>query len=76
MSQLGPLLFLASMISVGIVIWWALKNDDAGDDGPTHGLFAMRDHRSAEEQAQSAAEHESAQAGPDRPWLHDNARKN
>ena len=43
MEQLGTLLFMGSVAAMGILVWWAMKNDDAGDTGPTHGFMAMKD---------------------------------
>tara|TARA_R110002167_G_scaffold74205_3_gene207845 strand:- start:447 stop:641 length:195 start_codon:yes stop_codon:yes gene_type:complete len=44
---MGSLMFLGSVVGVGLVVWWALKNDDVGDVGETSGLLAMR-HRTEE----------------------------
>lgn len=36
------LLFLASVVGVGLVMWWVLQSDRAGGDATRRGLFAMR----------------------------------
>jgi hypothetical protein len=36
------LLFLSSVIGVGLVMWWVIHNDSAGAEDPTSGIFAMR----------------------------------
>ncbi len=41
--------FLLSIIAVGLVMWWTIKNDRAGPGDETHGLFAMRDATSQPE---------------------------
>jgi hypothetical protein len=35
------LFFLASVVGVGVVMWWVLQNDGVPPDRPTTGLFAM-----------------------------------
>lgn len=40
---MSSLLFLASVGAMGLIIWWVLQNDKAGDDGITTGLLAMRE---------------------------------
>jgi hypothetical protein len=40
------LFFLLSVISVGLVVFWFIRNDRVPPGGPTSGLLAMRDERS------------------------------
>lgn len=35
------LLYLASIVAVGLVMFWTIRNDQAGATQPTRGLFAM-----------------------------------
>lgn len=35
------LFFLSSILGIGLVMWWVLKNDGVRPDGPTTGMFAM-----------------------------------
>jgi hypothetical protein len=35
-------LFLVACIAIGLVAFWVMRNDAAGPDEQTHGLFAMR----------------------------------
>lgn len=39
--------FLCSIIGVGLVIHWVIRNDRIGAGEPTSGLFAMADDRPA-----------------------------
>lgn len=36
-------LFLLSVIGIGMIMWWMSQNDRIAADKPTHGLLAMRD---------------------------------
>ena len=40
---MSGLLFLASVVATGLVMWWVIRNDRAGPGDETTGLFAMRD---------------------------------
>jgi len=40
--------FLATLVIIGLVVHWAIVNDRSGNDGPTTGLFAMKDPRPPE----------------------------
>lgn len=73
MGQLGSLMILFAIAAVGYVIWWAIKNDDAGDTGPTDGLLAMKDHSdgdSASTASEAAAARAEALDRKKRPWLY------
>lgn len=35
------LFFLMSIVGVGLVMWWVVRNDRVAPDQPTTGLFAM-----------------------------------
>lgn len=35
------LLFLLSLVGIGLVMWWVIQNDSAGPGDPTTGIFAM-----------------------------------
>jgi len=64
MEQLGTLLFMASVAAMAVLVWWAMKNDKAGDNGPTHGLLAMRDF--TEKGAESAEDGRKRRLGRQR----------
>jgi hypothetical protein len=39
------LLFLASVLAIGLVMWWMLRNDTPDPRAVTKGLFAMGTRR-------------------------------
>lgn len=39
---MSSILFLIAMVAVIYVLLWAIRNDSAGDNGPTEGLFRMK----------------------------------
>lgn len=76
-GQLGSLMILFAIAAVGYLIWWAIKNDDAGDTGETIGLLAMRDHGRVDEAGELIEPAESdvmskaeAEDRKKRPWLY------
>ena len=44
------LLLLASVMAIGLVMWWTVANDHIAPQGRTHGLFAMEIEGEAENQ--------------------------
>lgn len=38
---MNSVIFLIALLGVIYVLFWAIRNDDAGDDGPTRGFFGM-----------------------------------
>lgn len=58
------LLFVLSVIGVGLVMWWLVKNDSITGNGSTMGLFAMRDPAQAGSEAQQRAPAEPFRGRP------------
>lgn len=72
MAQLGSLMILFAIAAVGYVIWWAYKNDDAGNTGKTTGWFAMKDHGVGTPEVEEDRQISLAEARDrkKRPWLY------
>lgn len=56
------LLFLLSLIAMGLIMWWIIQNDSAGPGDPTTGVFAMPSPKDGAAPAQAAADGTAAPA--------------